>query len=257
MYHKVTPYPDELLPVSSETGTIGGIFMRKIARPITVSLILLVLVCAGLFWIIQRQQPPIPETDAPTPLKLNDLTSLSVSLLPDDACSTAAQEMVDQLPNSSIIARVSATSSPMSLSGTMVQRFYILDVYAGEGLQKGDLIWLTSSQWKIQQPQASGHLQSGYVNLPQNNWDYLVFLKDPEEDSKTIYHQPVYQLRDDLTLTPILCCTDWNAEVAPNQGNISVYSKARWHEFYTQTQQGMDTLMQAKHTLLQRWLQGA
>ena len=178
------------------------------------------------------------------------MTPLSVPLLPDEACSTAAQEMVEQLPDSPIIARVEATSSSMSHDGAMVQRFYVVDVYAGEGLQNGDLIWLTSSQWKLPESPTSGHLQTGYVNLPQNNWEYLVFLQGPADEFQPIYEQPVYQLRDDLTLAPILCCTDWNAEVEEGQGDTILYKEARWHEFCTQTQQGMDTLMEAKHQVI-------
>lgn len=138
----------------------------------------LALICAGVFWAIHQQSAPTADAqDGPTALELEDLTPLSVPLLPDEACSTAAQEMVEQLPDSPIIARVEATSSSMSHDGAMVQRFYVVDVYAGEGLQNGDLIWLTSSQWKLPESPTSGHLQTGYVNLPQNNWEYLVFLQ--------------------------------------------------------------------------------
>lgn len=211
----------------------------------------LALIGAGVFWAIhQRSAPTADAQDGPTALELEDLTPLSVPLLPDEACSTAAQEMVEQLPDSPIIARVEATSSSMSHDGAMVQRFYVVDVYAGEGLQNGDLIWLTSSQWNLPESPTSGHLQTGYVNLPQNNWEYLVFLQGPADEFQPIYEQPVYQLRDDLTLAPILCCTDWNAEVEEGQGDTILYKEARWHEFCTQTQQGMDTLMEAKHQVI-------
>lgn len=209
----------------------------------------LALVCAGVFWAIQQQSAPNAQ-DGPTALTLDDLTPLSVPLLSDEACSTAAQEMVEQLPNSPIIARVSACSSSMSLNGAMVQRFHVVEVYAGEGLQPGDLIWLTSSQWSLPESPTSDTLQTGYINLPQNNWEYLVFLQGPAEEFQPIYEQPVYQLRDDLTLAPILCCMDWNDEVEEGQGDTMLYNQARWHEFCTQTQQGMDTLMEAKHQVM-------
>ena len=32
-----------------------------------------------------------------------------------------------------------------------------------------------------------------------------------------------------------------------------LYKEARWQEFYTQTQQGMDVLMEAKHTVMARY----
>lgn len=211
----------------------------------------LALMCAGVFWAIQQQFAPNADAqDGPTALTLDDLTPLSVPLLSDEACSTAAQEMVEQLPDSSIIARVEATSSSMSHDGAMVQRFYVVDVYAGEGLQNGDLIWLTSSHWSLPESPTSDTLQTGYVNLPQNNWEYLVFLQGPAEEFQSIYDQPVYQLRDDLTLASILCCTDWNDEVEEGQGDTMLYNEARWHEFCTQTQQGMDTLMKAKHQVI-------
>ena len=91
----------------------------------------LALICAGVFWAIHQQSAPTADAqDGPTALELEDLTPLSVPLLPDEACSTAAQEMVEQLPDSPIIARVEATSSSMSHDGAMVQRFYVVDVYA-------------------------------------------------------------------------------------------------------------------------------
>lgn len=211
----------------------------------------LALMCAGVFWAIQQQFAPNADAqDGPTALTLDDLTPLSVPLLSDEACSAAAQEMVEQLPDSPIIARVSAWSSAMSYDGAMVQRFYVTDVYAGEGLQPGDLIWLTSSHWSLPESPTSDTLQTGYVNLPQNNWEYLVFLQGPAEEFQPIYDQPVYQLRDDLTLASILCCTDWNDEVEEGQGDTILYNEARWHEFCTQTQQGMDTLMEAKHQVI-------
>lgn len=216
----------------------------------------LALMCAGVFWAIQQQFAPNADAqDGPTALTLDDLTPLSVPLLSDEACSAAAQEMVEQLPDSPIIARVSAWSSAMSYDGAMVQRFYVTDVYAGEGLQPGDLIWLTSSHWSLPESPTSDTLQTGYVNLPQNNWEYLVFLQGPAEEFQSIYDQPVYQLRDDLTLTSILCCTDWNDEVEEGQGNTMLYNEARWHEFCTQTQQGMDTLMKAKHQVMEQFPQ--
>lgn len=211
----------------------------------------LALMCAGVFWAIQQQFAPNADAqDGPTALTLDDLTPLSVPLLSDEACSAAAQEMVEQLPDSPIIARVSAWSSAMSYDGAMVQRFYVTDVYAGEGLQPGDLIWLTSSHWSLPESPTSDTLQTGYVNLPQNNWEYLVFLQGPAEEFQSIYDQPVYQLRDDLTLASILCCIDWNDEVEEGQGDTMLYNEARWHEFCTQTQQGMDTLMKAKHQVI-------
>ena len=216
----------------------------------------LALMCAGVFWAIQQQFAPNADAqDGPTALTLDDLTPLSVPLLSDEACSAAAQEMVEQLPDSPIIARVSAWSSAMSYDGAMVQRFYVTDVYAGEGLQPGDLIWLTSSHWSLPESPTSDTLQTGYVNLPQNNWEYLVFLQGPAEEFQPIYDQPVYQLRDDLTLASILCCTDWNDEVEEGQGDTILYNEARWHEFCTQTQQGMDTLMKAKHQVMEQFPQ--
>lgn len=217
-------------------------------------LAVLALMCAGVFWAVQQQSVPIPFLQSePTALELDDLTPLSVPLLSDEACSTAAQEMVEQLPGSPIIARVRAHSSSMSHAGAMVQRFYVTEVYAGEGLQPGDLIWLTSSQWSLPDSPTSGTLHTGYVNLPQNNWEYLVFLQGSAEGFRPIYDQPVYQLRDDLTLASILCCTDWNDEVEEGQGDTILYNDARWHEFCTQTQQGMDTLMKAKHQVMEQF----
>lgn len=222
----------------------------KWAHRILALLVLLVVVGFGILWVSRRQ------TQTATPLQLDDLTPLSVSLLPDDACAAAAQEMVDQLPNSPIIARVSASSSPMSYGSAMIQRFYVREVYAGEGLEEHALIWLTSAQWNILGNQEPPGLQSGYVNLPQNNWEYLVFLAQAKEDAPTIDGYPIYQLRDDLILTPILCCNDWNAQVDEERGDTMLFQKARWQEFFTQTQQGMDVLMEAKHTVMARYPAG-
>ena len=219
----------------------------KWPRRILALLVLLVVVGFGIFWVIRRQAQTL------TPLQLDDLTPLSVSLLPDDTCAAAAREMVKQLPNSPIIARVSADSSPMSRGSALVQRFYVREVYAGEGLEEHTLIWLTSGQWNILEDREPAGLQSGYVNLPQRNWEYLVFLTQAEEEPPTIDGYPIYQLRDDLILAPILCCDDWNAQVDEKRGDTMLYKEARWQEFYTQTQQGMDVLMEAKHTVMARY----
>ena len=106
----------------------------KRTRRILALLVLLVVVGFGIFWVIRRQAQTL------TPLQLDDLTPLSVSLLPDDTCAAAAREMVEQLPNSPIIARVSASSSPISRGSALVQRFYVREVYAGEGLEEHTLI---------------------------------------------------------------------------------------------------------------------
>ncbi len=216
----------------------------KWPRRILALLVLLVVVGFGIFWVIRRQ------AQTPTPLQLDDLTPLSVSLLPDDTCTAAAREMVEQLPNSPIIARVSASSSPISRGSALIQRFYVREVYAGEGLEEHTLIWLTSGQWNILRDREPPGLQSGYVNLPQNNWDYLVFLAQAEEEPPTMDGYPIYELRDDLILAPILCCDDWNTQVDETRGDTMLYKEARWQEFFTQTQQGMDVLMEAKHTIM-------
>lgn len=224
-------------------------FMKWVRR-ILALLVLLAAVGFGIFWVSRRQ------AQTATPIPLDDLTPLSVSLLPDDTCAAAAQEMVEQLPNSPIIARVSAASSPMSCGSAMIQRFYVNEVYAGEGLEEHALIWLTSAQWNILRDREPPGLQSGYVNLPQNNWEYLVFLAQAEEELPTVDGYPIYQLRDDLTLTPILCCVDWNAQVEERRGSTMLFQKAQWQEFFTQTQQGMDVLMEAKHTVMARYPAG-
>ena len=219
----------------------------KWPRRILALLVLLVVVGFGIFWVIRRQ------AQTPTPLQLDDLTPLSVSLLPDDTCTAAAREMVEQLPNSPIIARVSASSSPISRGSALIQRFYVREVCAGEGLEEHTLIWLTSGQWNILRDREPPGLQSGYVNLPQNNWDYLVFLAQAEEEPPTMDGYPIYELRDDLILAPILCCDDWNAQVDETRGDTMLYKEARWQEFFTQTQQGMDVLMEAKHTVMDQF----
>ena len=62
----------------------------KRTRRILALLVLLVVVGFGIFWVIRRQAQTL------TPLQLDDLTPLSVSLLPDDTCAAAAREMVEQ-----------------------------------------------------------------------------------------------------------------------------------------------------------------
>ena len=218
----------------------------KWVRRVLPLLFLAAVVGLGIFGAVKRQT--YTDTTAPA----DYLDRLAVSLLGDEGCEIAARQMVEQLPQSSIIARVTPTSQLVPQFYSCKQRFYVEQVYAGEGLENSDMIWITDPEWCVL-PWGDGYgiLCCGFVNPPRMSQNYLVFLSGEVEAVDGWDDLPTYQLRDDLMLSPILCCNDWNPQVDPQ---ASVYLKdLGWQEFFTQTQQGMDVLMEAKHTLLAQY----
>lgn len=216
--------------------------MRWVRRFLPLLFLLAVVGC-GIFGAQKRQT--YPDITAPS----DYLDRLAVFRLSDDGCTKAAQQMVEQLPNSPIIALVTPTSQPVPQFYSYKQRFFVDRVYTGEGLEESDMIWITDPEWCVLPwGDGYGNISCGFVNPPQMSQKYLVFLSGEVEIVDGFPDLPTYQLRSDLILSPILCCNDWNTQVDPDSPTYLKYMK--WQEFFPETQQGMDMLMEAKHTVM-------
>lgn len=218
----------------------------KWVRHILPLIFLAAVVGFGLFGATKRQTYP-DITSQP-----DYMDRLAVALLPEEACTLAAQQMIEELPQSPIIALVTPTSDLVPQFYSCKQRFYIQEVYAGEELKKSDMIWITDPELCVL-PWGDGYgsLNCGFVNPPQQGQEYLVFLSGEVEIVDGWDDLPTYQLRDDLILSPVLCCNDWNTQVDPE--SPTYLKNMRWQEFFTKTQQGMDTLMEAKHQVMEQF----
>lgn len=189
--------------------------------------------------------------------------NFSVAELPDNLCADACQYAAQELPKSPIIARVTPIDELEPLYRASRQKFQVLQVFEGEGLTPGDTIYIGKEHgWCVLPNSTPSSLEYGFSNVPQPGREYLVFLSGEVEIVDGFPTIPTYLMPDfaRVTPTPIFCYEDFGTmEVVPCDGfgTYVPYSQVSGNEFFSTTQEGLEMLLELKHTLLEQYPRGA
>lgn len=133
---------------------------------------------------------------------------------------------------------------------TSRQKVRVEEVYAGNGLQKGDEIYLTSSQWRIVVELQPSALECSFVNIMKEGKEYLVFVTEKvRTDSETL---PVYRLYSNSMITPVFCYEDMENVIIPvGEGPTYVpYSQVKDNEFFSADEEGLEAWNSLKQKML-------
>lgn len=222
---------------------------RHLILPI---LMLLVVVGFGIFGAMHRS------TYTDLTAQPDYIQNFMVAELHETAVSDACQFQARELPNSPIIARVTPTSELEPQCYTSRQQFLVQEVFAGEGLQAGQVIWIGDSAGPVLPGGNPDSVECGYVNIPQKGWEYLVFLSGPVEVVDGFPTLPTYTLANHprYLINPIFCYQDFGTmEVVPcdDYGTYVPYSQVSGNEFFSTTQEGLEMMLELKHSLLEQY----
>lgn len=185
-----------------------------------------------------------------------------VAELHESLCENTCQLMAQDLPNSPIIARVTPTGELEPLYYTSRQPFLVQEVFAGESLQAGQVIWIGGSAGAVLPGGNPDSVECGYVNLPQPGREYLVFLSGQVEIVDGFPTAPTYLLADFkyVHTTPIFCYEDFGTTITADTDGHSTYvpyAQVSTNEFFATSQEALDAMLELKHTLLKQYPKGS
>lgn len=211
---------------------------------ILTGIIVIAIIGCGVFGVSKRRTYT-DITSEPDYLK----QVLVAELLTQMAVSNCEQ-MIEILPNAPIILRVSFTDDVEHLFGVSRQKAVVEEAYAGDTVKAGDEIYITARHWSMIVEQGVSYIERGFVNIPRQERQYLVFIDGEIETLDDSL--PVYQLYDESLIAPVFCYEDISNEVVPlAPGPTYVpYSRVQDNEFFVDSEEGLDAWYQLKKELL-------
>ncbi len=171
----------------------------------------------------------------------------NVALWDLEIAPTLPQIMQEELPNSNIIIRAKSIGSDYSFK-SFKQNVEVLEIYRGEGLKKGEKIAITDHAWQLYFDDMTANLS--FVNLMQPGEEYLLFLDRKLENP---YENNIYLLPE-LIIPPIFNYQDMDHVVVVPIDDLYVpYEKVKNNEFFVSSDEALQSLMEVKHILLQKY----
>ena len=108
------------------------------------------------------------------------LDNFSVAEMSEERSENSSVELKQLLPQAPVILRVTALAEPEPEFDLYLYPFRIEQVYKGENLEVGDEIRVGRLEHRglIIEREGGRYLEAGFVNVPKQGKDYLVFLSD-------------------------------------------------------------------------------
>lgn len=206
-----------------------------------------ILVAAALFiaiiiGIIYRQSYT-NITAQPNPLENFSVALWDVNIGPPNFMDI----LRDELPESQFIIRAKSLGQIEYRFKIKKQLVEVLEVYKGDELKAGDVIWVTSlgSRFFFQDMTAN----MGFVNVMEPNQEYLIFLEEKLESmnkNEVVYGVPGF------IISPIFSYNDYDHKIISVSDGVSVpYKEVKDNEFFVSSEEALQALMNLKHDLLQ------
>lgn len=223
--------------------------MRMIKKLLFPVLVLALTVGVGIFGGINRQS----YTDVTS--QPGYLSQFAVAEMSETRCLNTCPELEAILPEAPIILRVTPIGELEPQFGLYLLPFRIEEVYAGEDLSIGDEIWVgQQSRGLIVEREGGRYAELGFVNVPEQGREYLIFLSDRiiQDDGRTICF---FWESDMATQVPMFCYDDIpNTFITPDGVSTYVsYSEVADNEFFATTQAGLDAMAELKEAMLERY----
>lgn len=207
---------------------------------------MLIILAAGAFGIANRK------TYTDITKENNYQEQLQVAEIPGELAVSSCLEMEKTLPELPVILRVRFLGEVEYLFGTSRQKVCVQEVYAGDLIQKGDVVYVTAG-WNVIAENGTVIAELGFVNLPKTDSDYLIFISDKLESlDKSL---PVYKIYDETLINPIFRYGDVeNSIVSVGEENTYVpYIEVRDNEFFTTSKDGIQAWKVLKGKMLKTY----
>jgi hypothetical protein len=181
------------------------------------------------------------------------MDQLQIAEIPEQICLSTCQRMCTELPEVSIIVRVSPIDELENLFGVSRQKVVIKEVYKGANLAVGEEIYLTSEHWNLIVRQDRCAMGRGFINVLKPHLDYLTFISGEVDCFSK--ETPVYRLFDGERIAPVFCYEDIdNLIVEPTDGNTYVpYSSVKNNEFFSTTNSALNAWISLKHDMINQF----
>ena len=187
------------------------------------------------------------------------LNLIQVAELSEEIAKENAAVMIEDLPNSGIIVRVTATGEYIPRFQAGQQSAIVQKVYQGDKVSVGQEIYITTTRWNYIFKASSVDTnedkrviaQMGFVNRMEAGKDYLVFLDHKMETLDN--DDSTFQLADEYLIAPIFSYdTHENVtiEIPEGQPTYVDYSDVKNNEFFACTKKALEYMLGIKYEML-------
>lgn len=180
----------------------------------------------------------------------NYLELIEVAEITEDIAETACTAMSRSLPGAPVILRVEVTGEIDHLFLVDRQRAVIRQVYAGDGLETGEEIYVFSRHWQLSLDREHNSIQRGFVNIMEVGTEYLVFAEAVSEDMGTAI--PSVKMYDDFFITPVFCYEERQNVTVPVTGDTTYvpYKDVKDNEFFAASEEALQKIETLKSQML-------
>ncbi|MDE7251731.1 MAG: hypothetical protein K2O32_02135 [Acetatifactor sp.] len=180
----------------------------------------------------------------------NYLSQITVAELSEDSAESQCVMMSQKLPDAAIILRVKVTGEIEHLFQVDRQKIVIQEVYEGDGLEKGEEIYLFSRHWSLSAIEEPYSIERGFVNIMEVGAEYLVFAEVVMEDWETGI--PAVKVYDDFMVAPVFCYEEHQNVIIPIlDGSAYVsYQDVMDNEFFVASENALKNINTLKNQML-------
>lgn len=213
-------------------------------QKLLLALIVCVYLAAMAFGIVKKQ------TYTDLAGQENYLELIEVAEITEDLAKIACTAMSKSLPSAPIILRVEVTGEIDHLFTVDRQRAVIRQVYAGDGLETGEEIYVFSRHWQLALGGYHDSIERGFVNVMEVGTEYLVFAEAVNEEVGTAI--PSVKMYDDFFITPVFCYEERQNVIAPVTGDTTYvpYKDVKDNEFFATSEEALQIIETLKSQML-------
>lgn len=208
-------------------------------------LISVIVLALAVFGVIKRQSY--------TDISKNSvyLDNIQTAECPELYAKKGIDIMINSLPDSEIILRISIIGDIEHMFGFSQQKVCVQEVYKGKNLNKGDEIYITSKHWYLSLDDNPDSLERGYINIMRDEYEYLVFISNKINTFEKDYPS-VYTLADNYFMAPVFCYEDIENVIIPpnNESTYVPYNKVKDNEFFATSEVVLDIWQKMKSNFL-------
>lgn len=213
----------------------------------SLALVLLVCITLGIFGLSHKAS----FTDIAHDEEF--MQSLYVAEITEEIAAVECKMLAQELPNCAYILRVKAISTVDYRYEDGRQQVEVVEVFSGDNLDVGDIIYLTSPRWGLDLYDDLKSVERGFVNILNGDYEYLVFctflIKSADNQI------PTYQLFHESYISPVFCYTELdNVIVEPgDNGTYIPYEQVKDNEFFAASSGALEKWKALKAEMIGRY----
>ena len=209
-----------------------------------IHLIVIILLIAG-FGILGISKRSSYTNITSNPTFINDF---SVPEMPTEFVEFDCKMLQNSLSSACAILKVTPVDTPEYFFGGRQQKVYIEEVFQGDSLDTGHEIYITADHWKVYIDDKT--LDTGFVNIPKEGEDYLVFVSDSVGYAKD--KSEIFRLCSGQYINAIFSYTPHQNEIYPTSGESTYvpYNKVSGNEFFAVDEKGLAVFLSLKQEVI-------